>query len=70
LEIVFHEAAYGMMGKVMDSIVATEESAGARSEGGLKHFRRDLWHEVLFYTSVRGTASVTKPEKDEWRAAG
>jgi hypothetical protein len=51
LEIVFHEASHGMMGKVMDSIDAAEKSAGARGKSRPIHFRRDLWHEVLFYTS-------------------
>jgi hypothetical protein len=51
LEIVFHESSHGMMNEVMNAINSAEKAVNARSTNGAFHFRRDLWHEVLFYTS-------------------
>jgi len=51
LEIVFHETSHGMMDKVTDAIATAEKAANAGRSGRQIHFRRDLWHEVLFYTS-------------------
>jgi hypothetical protein len=51
LEIVFHETSHGMMNKIMNGLNAAEKAANTGSPNGPIHFRRDLWHEVLFYTS-------------------
>jgi hypothetical protein len=51
LEIVFHETSHGMMDKVTDAIATAEKAANAGRSGRQIHFRRDLWHEVLFHTS-------------------
>jgi len=51
LEVVFHETSHGMMDKVTDAIATAEKAANAKRPGRPVHFRRDLWHEVLFYTS-------------------
>ena len=51
LEIVFHETSHGMMDKVRGTIDDAEKTINAQNGNGSIHFRRDLWHEVLFYTS-------------------
>ncbi|HEY6308742.1 MAG TPA: hypothetical protein VI488_20055 [Candidatus Angelobacter sp.] len=51
LEIVFHETSHGMIGNVMRSISEAENAVNARDAKQQVRFRRDLWHEVLFYTS-------------------
>jgi len=51
LEIVFHETSHGMMNKVMDGLDAAEKAATPESSIGPIHSHRDLWHEILFYTS-------------------
>lgn len=51
LEIVFHESSHAMMDKLIDAINTAEEAAKARAANGAIQFRRDLWHEVLFYTA-------------------
>ncbi len=51
IEIVFHESSHGMMNKVMDAINSAKRAENIQHTGGQIHFRRDLWHEVLFYTS-------------------
>lgn len=52
LEIVFHETSHGMMERVRNAIETAERAAASeRPSGEAIHFRRDLWHEVLFYTS-------------------
>jgi hypothetical protein len=51
LEIVFHETSHGMMDAVMNSINNAERAVNAQRKDDAIHFRRDLWHEVLFYTS-------------------
>jgi hypothetical protein len=51
LEIVFHETSHGMIDKVMDAINRAERAADAASKSGPIHLPRDLWHQVLFYTS-------------------
>ena len=51
LEIVFHETSHGMMNKVTNGLDTAEKAAHAGSPNSPIHFRRDLWHEVLFYTS-------------------
>ena len=51
LEIVFHETSHGMMNAVRNAIKDAETTANARRKDNPIRFRRDLWHEVLFYTS-------------------
>ena len=50
LEVLFHETSHGMMDKVTAALKAAEEAVNARRSRPV-NFRRDLWHEVLFYTS-------------------
>jgi len=50
LEVLFHETSHGMMDKVMAALKDAEEAVNARRSHPV-NFRRDLWHEVLFYTS-------------------
>jgi hypothetical protein len=50
LKIVFHEASHGMMNRVTKALDAAEKAASTSSNGSI-HLQRDLWHEVLFYTS-------------------
>jgi hypothetical protein len=49
LEIVFHETSHGMMDKVTDAIRDAEKAL--KPPGANGRVSRDLWHEVLFYTS-------------------
>lgn len=50
LEVVFHESSHGMIRKVEEALKTAEEAVNAKREKTFS-FRRDLWHEVLFYTS-------------------
>jgi hypothetical protein len=51
LEIVFHETSHGMMDKVTEAIDTAEKAAIARNSNGPVRFRKDIWHQVLFYTA-------------------
>lgn len=51
LEIVFHESSHGMIDRVMKMIDAQEKLANTHTGNREIHFRRDLWHELLFYTA-------------------
>jgi hypothetical protein len=50
LEIIFHESSHGMMDAVINALTSSEKANASRSNATV-HFRRDLWHEVLFYTT-------------------
>ncbi len=58
LEIVFHETSHGMMDKVMNGLHTAEKAVNASHSGEPVRFRRDLWHEVLFYTSGQLVADL------------
>jgi hypothetical protein len=49
LEIVFHEASHGMMGKVMEAMRAAE--AGVNAHRAAAFHSGSSWHAVLFYTA-------------------
>lgn len=51
LEIIFHERSHGMMDAVINALRSAEEKANASRSNATVHFRKDLWHEVLFYTA-------------------
>jgi hypothetical protein len=51
LEIVFHESSHGMMNEVINVLESAEKTTNSSHSRGVVHFRRDLWHEVLFFTS-------------------
>jgi hypothetical protein len=51
LEIVFHESSHGMMDEVIPALESAEQDTNSSNSRGTVRFRRDLWHEVLFFTS-------------------
>ena len=51
LEIVFHETSHGMIDKVIDAVDVAEHSLAVPNKQPRPQFRKDLWHEVLFFTS-------------------
>ncbi len=51
LEILFHESSHGMVDKLMKALTADEKVANPRAASEQVQLRRDLWHEVLFYTA-------------------
>lgn len=51
LEVIFHEVSHGMMNKVIDALNDAEQTLNSKRKNNPIEFRRDLWHEVLFYTS-------------------
>lgn len=51
LEIVFHETSHGLIDKVLDVLQQAEDRVNAQRGAHPFPFRRDLWHQVLFYTS-------------------
>ena len=50
LEVLFHESSHGLIEKVENALKTAEEAVNAKRDKPFP-FRRDLWHEVLFYTS-------------------
>jgi hypothetical protein len=40
-----------MMDKVINVLESAEKTTNSSHSRGAVHFRRDLWHEVLFFTS-------------------
>lgn len=51
LEVIFHETSHGMMNKVIGALDDAEKTLNSKRKNNPIEFRRDLWHEVLFYTS-------------------